>query len=289
MKEHFWYDEVFKDLSRLGLKATDKLFDERSELQHVEIIDTIPYGRVLAIDETFMTSEKDEHFYHEMLVHPALTTAPQLKRVLVIGGGDGGTVREVLTYPEVEQVVMVEIDRLVVEACRRFLPSIGRAWDDPRLQVLIADGIKFVKKRDIEPFNVILLDGCDPIGPAKGLFTLDFYRNCAALLADDGVFALQTESPILQRTTFLDIGQALSQVFKKVHPYFGPAPIYPSGTWSWIYATQSIDHFSPRPDRAMRQEERCKYYNRDIHRAAFALPNDLKKIFQDGAVKIPED
>ncbi len=282
----FWYDEVFDEKSRFGLKATKVLFEGRSDLQQIDVLETAAFGRVLAIDKIFMTSEADEFFYHEMIVHPVLTTATDIKRVLVIGGGDGGTVREVLSYDEVEQVVMVEIDKMVVEVSKRFLPTIGTAWDDPRLKVIFQDGIAYAQNARVEPFDIILLDGCDPVGPAKGLFTVDFYRGCARLLKENGIFGLQSESPILQQNVFLEIAQTLSQVFDRVYPYFGPVPIYASGNWSWTYVTHKKDPLVINEARVARQEKRCKYYNRDIHRAAFVLPNNLKHIFQNGKVTI---
>ncbi|MCP4674992.1 MAG: polyamine aminopropyltransferase [Deltaproteobacteria bacterium] len=280
MTKPLWYDEIFEDKSRLGLNVTEVLYQGRSDLQQIDVLETKAFGRVLVIDQVFMTSERDEHFYHEMIVHPPLTTSPGIRRILVIGGGDGGTVREVLSYPEVEQVVMVEIDAQVVEVSKQFLPTIGRAWDDPRLEVIIGDGIDYAKNADVEPYDVILLDGCDPVGPAEGLFTEDFYRDVARLLKRDGVFALQSESPILQRDVFLDISAALTNIFDRVYPYFGPVPLYAAGIWSWIFASQTVGPFGIIDDRVERQESRCKYYNRDIHRAAFAVPNDLKPVFK---------
>ncbi len=282
MKKPFWYDEVFDQQSRLGIKVRDVLYEGQSDFQKIDVLETVGFGRVLAIDQIFMTSEKDEYLYHEMIVHPPLTTSSRIGRVLVIGGGDGGTVREVLTYPEVERVVMVEIDGKVVEVSKKYLDKIGTAWDDPRLELIIGDGIDYAKNADVAPFDVILLDGCDPVGPAKGLFTEEFYRGVARLLADGGVFVLQSESPILQRDVFLEIGQTLKKIFARVHPYFGPVPIYASGSWSWTYASQTAEPFSIIEERATYQEARCKYYNRDIHRAAFALPNELKPFFSNG-------
>lgn len=281
----FWYDENFQGITRLGLRATESLFEGKSEFQKIDVVQTKAFGRVLAIDEIFMTSEKDEYFYHEMLVHPPMTTAKNIRRVLVIGGGDGGTVREVLTYPEVEQVTMVEIDPMVVEISKRYLSTIGTAWDDPRLIVQFGDGIDFAKNAQVEPFDVILLDGSDPVGPAEGLFTKEFYQGCARLLAEDGVFCLQSESPILQKDIFLELARTLGQIFERVHPYFGPVPIYASGTWSWTYATRTGDPGAIKEDRIIAQEKRCKYFNREIHKAAYALPNNLKQIFKNGKVE----
>jgi len=282
-----WYDENFHDKSRFGVKYTSVLFQGRSEFQEITVLETETFGRVLVLDKVFMTSEFDEHFYHEMITHPVLTTAPSIERVLVIGGGDGGTVREVLTYPEVQSVTMVEIDRQVVEVSKRYLSTIGTAWDDPRLQVIFADGIDYAKKAEVEPYDVILLDGCDPVGPAVGLFTESFYRGCARLLKERGVFGLQSESAVFQRDILAQIGQTLAAIFPKVYPYFGPVPIYASGSWSWLYATREVDPLAVNGERAARQEKRCKYYNADIHRAAFVVPNALRKLFDNGRVKSP--
>ena len=274
----FWYDETFEDICRFGVKVVKQIFSEQSEFQLIEIFESTGFGRILAIDNLFMTSERDEYFYHEMLVNPVMTTAPSVKRVLVIGGGDGGTIREVLSYPEVEKVVLVEIDGVVVEASKKYLPSIGGdAWNDPRLELLIADGIDYVANAAPESFDVILLDHSDPVGPAKGLFNKSFYDGCKTLLGKRGVFCLQSESPLLQRETFLEISHTLGQVFNRVHPYFGIVPIYPNSAWSWTYAAEETEPLAVREDRIAIPELRCKYYNRDIHKAAFAVPNDLKK------------
>jgi spermidine synthase len=281
----FWFDENFQDESRFGVKATKMLFEEQSKFQKVSIVETKRFGRVLAIDNIFMTSEFDEYLYHEMIVHPALNTVANPQRVLIIGGGDGGCASEVLSHDAVNQVVMVEIDEVVVEACKRFLPTIGRSWDDPRLEVIIGDGIDYAINAQVEPFDVILLDGSDPVGPATGLFDVGFYRGCERLLASEGVFVLQSESPVLQRETFLEIGRALGGIFPMVYPYFGNVPIYVSGSWSWTYATRSVDPFGIIEDRVARQEKRCRHYNRDIHRAAFAVPNEFKAIFNNGKSK----
>ena len=273
----FWFDEVFRNICRFGVNAKETLFSKRSEYQLVEVMDTDGFGRVLTLDGLFMTSERDEYLYHELIVHPVLTTAPAIGRVLVIGGGDGGTVREVLSYPEVQKVVMVEIDSMVVEVSKQFLASIGTAWDDPRLEVIIGDGLEFVKHGDTEPFDVILLDHSDPVGPAEGLFDETFYRDCKRRLSPTGVFCLQSESPLFQTETFMEIQTALGRCFERVHPYLGSVPIYASGAWSWTYASDRVDPLAIDEKRVSFQEQRCRKYNRDIHIGAFAIPNDIKK------------
>jgi spermidine synthase len=272
-----WYDEVFNDRLRFGLKAKRFLYSEKSAFQQIDIFETDQFGRALMLDGIYMTSEGDEYFYHEMLVHPAMTTTPSIKRVLVIGGGDGGTVREVLRYKEVEKVVMVEIDSMVVDACKKYLAAIGTAWDDPRLELLFEDGIAYVQETEEDPFDVILLDGSDPVGPAEGLFSEAFYRGCHRLLAPKGVFALQSESPVLFRDVFINIIKLLRDIFPLVRPYFGTVPIYAAGMWSWTFASKCIDPLNIIEERIEKIEPSTRYYNRAIHQAAFALPNEIRK------------
>jgi len=277
----FWYDETWEGKTRYGCLVRETLYSEKSEFQQIEILDTAHYGPVLVLDGIFMTSAREEHFYHEMLVQPAMAVAPRVANVLIIGGGDGGTAREVLRHPEVERVTLVEIDAKVIEASKRFLPMIGTAWDDPRLELIVGDGIAYVGREDLQLFDVILLDGCDPVGPSAGLFDLAFYQSCAARLAGDGVFATQTESPILLREVFLDIQRTLRQAFGRVTPYFGPAPLYASDQWSWTICSAGVDPLAIHEERAARVEPAMKYYNREIHRAAFALSQDLKRALDD--------
>jgi spermidine synthase len=272
-----WYDEVFEEKSRFGLKIKRALFHAKSEFQTVDIIDTELFGKVLALDGTFQTSVKDEYYYHEMLVHPALTTTPEIKRVLVIGGGDGGSVREVLRYPDVERVTMVEIDGVVVDACKEHLPEIGRAWRDPRLELLIQDGVAYLEKVEPESLDVIIVDGPDPVGPAVGLFKQEFYQCCLDRLTKQGVLAVQSESPHVMQEAFFQNVSELNQVFRIVNPYFGPVPIYPSSGWSYIYASNEQDPLKIIDQRIDQIERGCRYYNRDIHRSAFALPNEIKQ------------
>ncbi|AWV88880.1 polyamine aminopropyltransferase [Bradymonas sediminis] len=272
-----WYDEVFENSLRCGLKVKRTLFSDQSAFQRVEIVETELLGKALALDGLWMTAQGDEKTYHEMLVHPVMTTSPSIRRVLIIGGGDGGTAREVLRYPEVEHVDLVEIDGMVVDACKEFLPEIGSAWDDARLHVHIDDGIKWSRRTDVAPYDVIIIDGSDPVGPAQGLFDLEFYQGCENLLADDGVFVTQSESPVLFRDVHLDMIRVMKGTFKNVHPYYGTVTIYPGGSWSWTYASKSV---SPRDiirERVDFISEFTEIYNEDIHHGAFAIPNHIRR------------
>jgi spermidine synthase len=272
-----WYDETFDEHTRLGLRVKETLFSGESAYQRVEVIDTVGFGRVLVIDNVFMTSEYDEFLYHEMLVHPALTTAPNIERVLVVGGGDGGTVREVLRHPDVRECVMIEIDELVVNVSKKYLPGIGTAWDDPRLDVRFIDGIEYVKKSKDDRYDVILIDGTDPIGPGAVLFDESFYRGCKRMLVDDGVMALQSESPLLMMDAFVEVQHKLRELFEEVHPYLGPVPLYGTGTWSWTWCSDTGEPLRPVQDRQEEIVEGSRAYNAELHQAMFALPSYVRR------------
>lgn len=272
-----WYDEAYEGTSRIGLKATQTLFSERSEFQQVDIIDTEDFGRALLLDGAWMTSEFDEKTYHEPITHLPLAVAPNIRRVLIIGGGDGGTAREVLRYPDVEHVDMVEIDGTVVEACKKFLPMIGSAWDDPRLHVHIDDGVAWVKKEHDEPYDVILVDGADPVGPAEGLFNQAFFEGCFRALSDDGVLSTQAESPDMMRDVHLAMIDTLEAVFPHVHPYYGSVMLYPGAQWSWIFASKGVDPYAIVPGRVDHIERDAWLYNREVHRAMLAVPNHIRR------------
>ncbi len=277
-QDGLFYTEVFEGQTAFGLKVTRTLSATRSELQRIEILETPFLGKVLALDGVFMTSVGDEFFYHEMIVHPALCTASRIERVLIIGGGDGGTAREVLRHRDVREVVMVEIDAGVVAACKEYLPEIGGdAWNDPRLTVRFEDGVRFVGETEPDRFDVVILDGSDPVGPAKGLFDRSFYEGVRRVLTDEGVLAAQSESPMVYADAFYDIQRTLKDVFGRAHPYFGTVPLYGMGPWTWTYASKSADPLAVRDARAEAIEPGCRYYDRAMHRAAFAQPPFVRR------------
>ena len=272
-----WFDEVYEDKIRFGLKVKRTLFSGHSPFQKVDLVETEALGCALLLDELWMTAEKIEKSYHEYIVHPTLTTAPSIERVLIIGGGDGGTAREVLRYPGVKEVQMVEIDGMVVQACKDHLPDPEAAWDDPRLEVIIGDGIKWVAEAADQSYDVVIVDGSDPVGPAVGLFDRTFYANCARILKPEGVFVSQAESPTLLRDVHLEMLLALEESFQRVHPFYGTVSIYPGGAWSWVYASQSVDPLEILDDRIAPIEAITEIYNREIHRGAFAVPNHIRR------------
>lgn len=280
MKTGLWYTELFEDISSFGLRVTELLYRKQSELQTVEVIDTLWLGRVLVLDGIFQTSERDEHVYHEMIVHPALCSAPSIDDVLVIGGGDGGTAREVLRHPDVKRCVMVEIDQCVVEACKEHMPALGGGvWDDPRLDLRFDDGVAFVKETD-ERFDVVILDGSDPVGPSVGLFDRDFYGGVKRTLKEGGMFALQSESPTADERLFYEIQAAVRDVFGSATPYFGAVTLYGVGLWTWTVAG-APDPLDIRTERVAAIADGCTYYSAEIHAASFVPPAYVKRRLAD--------
>lgn len=271
-----WYDEEAHDGLRIGLKTRRTIYVEESEFQKISIVETERLGKALLLDDLWMTAEGDEKTYHEMLAQPAMVTAPSIRRVLVIGGGDGGTTREVLRHPEVEVCDLCEIDGQLIDAIKEHFPEIG-AWDDPRLNVFARDGVDYVKHYDGEPYDVVLIDGFDPIGPGAALFEESFYSDLARITTPDAVVSTQSEDPNFYHQVHVDVVRRLRRVFGNAFPYYAGVMIYPCNTWSWTWASKSVDHLAVDAARLERVESWTDYYNGEIHRAAFAQPNTVKR------------
>ncbi|MCT0217728.1 polyamine aminopropyltransferase [Synechococcus sp. CS-1329] len=273
-----WVDEIHQGV-RYGLEAR-VLLEQDSPYQRVTIIDSQRYGKGLLIDGCWMTAERQERHYHEPLVHPALCAAASIERVLVIGGGDGGTARECLRYPGVRQLDLVEIDGLVVECSQRYLPTLGGGcWDDPRFQLTLGDGIAWVSAAATASYDVVIVDGSDPAGPAEGLFNRAFFEQCRRLLRPGGVFATQSESPESFREVHLATVRLLREVFGHADPLYGWVPMYPSGWWSWTFA--AVDgprYLQPRPERAEVVAAGCEIWSPRWQRGAFeAIPAAIER------------
>ncbi len=279
------YNEFYNEQTGLTVGLKKKLFSKKSEYQLVEVFETDTWGNLMTIDGMVMLSERDEFVYHEMLSHVAMFTHPEPKRVLIIGGGDGGTAREVLKHPSVEQVDMVEIDETVVEASKLHFPGVGD-FDNPKLNVKFEDGIEFVKNTAAS-YDVIIIDGSDPIGPAVGLFERDFLKTCFDALADNGVLTSQTESPWVEsyHPSMKKVFTSLGDLFPITKMYLSYIPLYPAGMWSMACATKKE---SPLSDEVLKRASSntyllnsLDYYNPEVHRGAFALPNFVKRIIED--------
>ncbi|WP_083902096.1 polyamine aminopropyltransferase [Balneola vulgaris] len=279
------YNEYYKGKTGLTVGVKKVLFSEQTPYQKVEVFETDAWGNLMTIDGMVMLSEKDEFVYHEMLSHVGMFAHPNPEKVLIIGGGDGGTAREVLRHPSVKVVDMVEIDEAVVRASKEFLPAVG-AWDDPRLTVHFEDGIAFVKAATNE-YDVIIIDGSDPVGPAEGLFEKDFFEFCFNALTENGVITGQTESPWVKEyyPSMKKVFNALTEVFDESSMYLGYIPLYPAGMWSFAYASKGIrandSEVLARVEQGLETfGNSLKYYNKDVHSASFALPNFVAEIIR---------
>ncbi|MBI5594775.1 MAG: polyamine aminopropyltransferase [Elusimicrobia bacterium] len=272
-----WVEEIQDGAYGMKWRVKDVLFQGKSAFQSVEVVETVSHGRMLLIDGLLMTSERDEFVYHEMIAHVPLTLHPAPRRVLVIGGGDGGTVREALKHPTVETVVLVEIDGMVVDAARRFLPGTASALEDKRVEVRIEDGVKYMAAPG-EPFDAVLVDSTDPFGAAAPLFGPAFYADVKRRLTAEGLVVAQAENPFYK----LDEQRGLLRV---VRGAFGSASLYnyhnltyPGGLWSFAAASKRPRDLSvPDEARVAALQPRLRYYNAGIHRAAFALPEFMKR------------
>ncbi|MEI6833398.1 MAG: polyamine aminopropyltransferase [bacterium] len=272
---NLWVTEQEADHVRTGWAVTEVLFSGRSEFQTVDVVETKAYGTMLLLDGLVMITDADEFIYHEMISHIPLCLHPNPKRVLVIGGGDGGTVREILKHKSVEEVILCEIDDLVIEQSKRFFPQVANCLKpgvDPRVKVRVGDGVAFIKELKNE-MDVILVDSTDPIGPGEGLFSREFYRNVAGALKQGGLMAAQSESPWFTKEALSRIHRNISGGFKHRRSYVAPIPTYPRGSWSWTIAAQElIDPAKFNGERFSKVENTLQYLSRDLMTGAFALP-----------------
>jgi len=277
-----WIDEQLHGV-RYGLEGT-VIAEQTSPYQRVTIIDSLAYGKGLLLDGCWMTAERQERHYHEALVHPALCGAAQVERVLVIGGGDGGTARECLRHGGVQHLDMVEIDGLVVEWSQRYLPSIGgSAWSDPRFHLTVGDGIAWVGEAAAASYDVVIVDGSDPAGPAEGLFNRAFFEQCRRILRPGGVFATQSESPEAFRQVHIDTVKLIREVFGHADPLYGWVPMYPSGWWSWTFAAVDGPRYrDPQADRSADVAPGCEIWSPRWQRGAFeAVPAFVERALTD--------
>lgn len=277
--ENGYYHEITPGGYGIAIKAKEVLFSEQSPFQKVEIFDTdSKLGRVLTLDDLMMTTEGDEYHYHEMIAHIPMMQHPCPKKVLVIGGGDGGTIREVLKHDTVEKAVLCEIDGMVIEACKKYLPTISCELDNPKVEILVEDAIEYIKDKHDE-FDIILIDSTDPMGPGEGLFTEEFYTNVKNSLKKGAIMVAQSESPFTNKEEIKKMYNLLKKVFPNVATYTSNIPTYPGGYWAWAFCSVDVKPLEYYNDeRASKIIPTCKIYNKDYHYARFALPNYLKEL-----------
>ena len=280
----FWYSEYHMNDVRMSYRIAEIVYTERTPFQDIRIIKNDTYGMILIIDGYVQITEKDEHVYHEMICHTPMAVNPEIKNVLVIGGGDGGTVRELSEYTGLETIDMVEIDEAVVRACEKYIPQTAATLsNEPRLNLRFEDGLTFVKNAKDGAYDLILVDSTDPEGPGEALFTLDFYKDCFRILGDDGILINQHESAFydIEREEMIKAHNKINAIFPIAKVYGFNIASYASGYWYFGFASKKYDPIADhKPDEWDDMGLSTKYYNSEIHRASFAHPNYLKELLE---------
>lgn len=274
-----WFTEAWTPNINFQVKIKEHLYTEKTRFQQLDFYDSFELGRFFTLDGIMMANEKDEFIYHEMIVHTPMSLNPNIKHVLVIGGGDGGSVRELTKYPSIDSIDMVEIDEAVVLACQKYFPITTTGLFDSRVTLAFEDGLKYVKESQ-KTYDLIIVDSTDPIGPGEGLFTQEFYNNCYRILSDDGILINQHESPYFEKekTEMKRAHQKIKSVFKIASVYQAFIPTYPSGHWLFGFASKKYHPILDFKETLIHQiGVKTRYYNTEIHVGSFALPNYVKE------------
>ncbi|MHC1787204.1 MAG: polyamine aminopropyltransferase [Christensenellales bacterium] len=279
----FWFAENHTDNVTLNIMVDQQLYSQKSEYQKIEIFQSREFGRMLTLDDVIVLTEKDEFIYHEMIVHPAMAVHPHIKKVLVVGAGDGGALRELSRYEAIESIDLVEIDAMLVAACRTFLPTTAIGYDDPRVTVHNQDGLRFIRRLQ-DAYDLIIVDSTDPFGPGEVLFTKEFYGNCYKALREDGIMINQHESPFYsyEANAMKRAHRRIKESFPIHAVYQAHIPSYPSGHWLFGFASityKPLDDLDAQRWNALGIKTR--YYNTDLHKGAFYLPNYVVDMLGD--------
>ena len=278
-----WFTEKHTPDVKFSIRVDRQLYTGQSEFQRIDVFESPEFGRFLTLDGYMMLTERDEFIYHEMIVHVPMAVHPAAKNVLVIGAGDGGVIRELCRYPEIEQIDMVEIDPLVVAVCQEYLPQTACSLGDERVRIFYEDGLKFVRSKSNQ-YDLIIVDSTDPFGPGEGLFTKEFYGNCYKALNEDGVMVNQHESPF-----YADDAIACQRAHKRIvesfpisRVYQAHIPTYPSGHWLFGFASKKYHPLKDlKADRWKAREMKTRYYTAELHRGAFMLPAYVEEMLED--------
>ncbi len=281
-----WFTEEHTKDVRFTIRVDEQLESVQSEFQKIDVFQTPEFGKVLVIDGYIMLTEKDEFVYHEMITHVPMSVNPGIKKILVIGAGDGGTVRELTRYNTVERIDMVEIDKMVVDVCVEHIPQTACKLSDEKVNLYFEDGLKFVKTKENE-YDLIIVDSTDPVGPGMELFTVDFYENCFKALKEDGILVNQHESPYYAReaAAMQRAHEKIKKVFPVAKVYQAHIPTYGSGHWLFGFASKKYDPISHMDEEAWNKLGlKTKYYNSALHKGAFALPNYVLEMLEQNKI-----
>lgn len=281
--DDLWYSEYHTPAVRFSIKVNQQLHFEKSDYQEISVYDSEEFGRFLTLDGVMMLTQRDEFIYHEMITHPAMAVNSNIKHVLVIGAGDGGVMRELSKYSRIETIDVVEIDSHVIEVCRKYLPQTACGFDDLRVKVHIQDGLRFVRnKHDV--YDLIIVDSTDPFGPGEVLFTKEFYGSCYEALTENGILINQHESPFYKADALAmqSAHRCIAKVFPISRVYQAHIPTYPSGHWLFGFASKKLDPIMGLCERDWNEMKiKTRYYNTDLHKGAFYLPNYVKELLEN--------
>jgi len=273
-----WYSELHNFNSGLTLKIKRLVESTQSDFQRIDVIENEDFGKLLVLYGSLMVCDNDNNAYNEMITHVPLFSHPRPERVLIIGGGDCGALTEVMKHPEVKECVMCEIDEMVVEVTKRHLPHLATGTSDPRAKLVFQDGKKYIEESN-EKFDLILLDLSDPVGPAADLFQKEFHQKVHDCLNEGGIMVAQSESPFYNQATVKALYRNFRDIFPLVRMYTCFMPIYPSTFWSFAYCSKGPDPIGDFDEKRWnRLALTTRYYNAEIHRAAFSLPQFVKKL-----------
>lgn len=278
-----WFSDEHTDHVKLSIRVDRQLFSAQSEFQRIDVLESREFGRILVADGDLMLTEKDEFIYHEMISHVPMAVHPNVERVLVIGGGDGGVVRELIKYDTIETIDVVEADPLMVEVCRKYFPQIASSLSDPRVSIFHEDGLRFVRSKT-DAYDLIIIDSPNPFGSNEGLFTKEFYGNCYNALHEDGIMINQNESPFYAEEAFQcqRMHKRIIESFPISRIYQAHIPSYPSGHWLFGFSSKK---YHPIDDldgvKWNLRGIRTKYYLPRLHRGVFALPAYVEELVED--------
>lgn len=278
-----WYSEKHTKNVKFSIQVDKQLYSAQSEYQRIDVFESPEFGRFLTLDGYMMLTEKDEFIYHEMITHVPMAVHKNAKKVLVIGAGDGGVLRELTRYKSLEQIDLVEIDGEVVDVCKKYLPKTACGFEDERVKVHILDGLKFIRKKEAE-YDIIIVDSTDPFGPGENLFTKEFYGNCYKALKEDGLMVNQHESPFYEEDAI-----AMQRAHKRIVESFAISkvyqahiPTYPSGHWLFGFASKKYHPIQDLDENHWNSLGiKTKYYNTNLHKGAFYLPNYVEELLKE--------
>jgi len=265
-----WLTEDERDNLKISYRIKEVLYSEKSPFQHVMVLDSYDFGRMLVLDGVVQTTSSDGHIYNEMISHIPLSIHPNPEKVLIIGGGDCGVAREVCKYPNVKEIDMVEIDELVVKACKEYLPEVSGNLNDPRVNFLYIDGVQYAAEKENE-YDIIIVDSSDPIGPAEQLFSKSFYSHLKKALKEDGLMVCQSQSPVFHLDVFKQSHAHLSSLFPIVKPYTAVVPTYPGGLWSFTIGSKKYENI-----HVQNFDKETKYVSQDLLEGCFKLPQFIE-------------